>query len=276
MKKNILDFGTMKLHREKILMLTAYDYPSARISEQAGIEMLLVGDSLGMVVLGYDSTVPVTMDDMLHHTKAVCRGAPETFVVADLPFMSYVSEESALFNGGRLLKEGGADAVKLEGGEYYAPVVNALVNAGIPVVGHIGLTPQTAGQLGGFKVQGRDLESVEKLSRDALALQEAGAFAIVLEAMPRQVAEKITLELTIPTIGIGAGASCDGQVLVYHDLLGLFERFKPKFVKQYANLGVQALEGIQAYIREVKAGEFPALEHTFTLADDVLERLYGG
>lgn len=275
MKKSVPDFRQMKKSNEKILMLTAYDYPSARLAEQAGIEMILVGDSLGMVVLGYDSTVPVTMEEMLHHTKAVRRGAPGTFVVADLPFMSYVREESALVNAGKFLKEGGADAVKLEGGEHYAPTVNSLVKAGIPVVGHIGLTPQTAGQLGGFKVQGRDLESVEKLRNDALALQDAGAFALVLEAIPRQVAENISKELTIPTIGIGAGAECDGQVLVYHDLLGLFERFKPKFVKQYANLGVQAVEGIRAYVKEVKLGEFPALEHTFTLADEVIEKLYG-
>lgn len=275
MKKSVPDFRQMKKSNEKILMLTAYDYPSARLAEQAGIEMILVGDSLGMVVLGYDSTVPVTMEEMLHHTKAVRRGAPGTFVVTDLPFMSYVREESALVNAGKFLKEGGADAVKLEGGEHYAPTVNSLVNAGIPVVGHIGLTPQTAGQLGGFKVQGRDLESVEKLRNDALALQNAGAFALVLEAIPRQVAENISKELTIPTIGIGAGAECDGQVLVYHDLLGLFERFKPKFVKQYANLGVQAVEGIRAYVKEVKQGEFPALEHTFTLADEVIEKLYG-
>lgn len=275
MKKLIPDFAKMKQNGEKISMLTAYDYPSARWVEEVGVDSILVGDSVGMVVLGYDSTVPVTMDEMIHHTKAVRRGAPQTFIVGDMPFMSYATPETALLNAGRFMKEAGADAVKLEGGEHCAQIVEILVRAGIPVMGHIGLTPQTAGQLGGFKVQGRDIESAQQLLRDALALQRAGAFSLVLEAIPRQVGGQITAELDIPTIGIGAGAECDGQVLVYHDLLGLFDRFKPKFVKQYAQLGQQAIEGIRQFHKEVKNGEFPLREHTFELSEEVVEKLYG-
>lgn len=275
MKRMIPEFEKMKQAGEKISMLTAYDYPSARWVEEAGVDTILVGDSLGMVVLGYDSTVPVTMEEILHHTKAVHRGAPQTFVVADMPFMSYATPEIALHNAGRLLKEGGADAVKLEGGENVVPTVQALTRAGIPVVAHIGLTPQTAGQLGGFKVQGRDLESAKQLLHDAQALEQAGAFMIVLEAIPRQVAKQISQALTIPTIGIGAGFECDGQVLVFHDLLGLFDRFKPKFVKQYAQLGHQAIESIREFRDDVKSGLFPAEEHTFGLSDEVIQKLYG-
>lgn len=275
MKRMIPEFEKMKQAGEKISMLTAYDYPSARWVEEAGVDTILVGDSLGMVVLGYDSTVPVTMEEILHHTKAVHRGAPQTFVVADMPFMSYATPEIALHNAGRLLKEGGADAVKLEGGENVVPTVQALTRAGIPVVAHIGLTPQTAGQLGGFKVQGRDLESAKQLLQDAQALEQAGAFMIVLEAIPRQVAKQISQALTIPTIGIGAGFECDGQVLVFHDLLGLFDRFKPKFVKQYAQLGHQAIESIREFRDDVKSGLFPAEEHTFGLSDEVIQKLYG-
>lgn len=256
-------------------MLTAYDYPSAKLVEEAGVDTILVGDSLGMVVLGYDSTVPVTMEEMLHHTKAVRRGAPQTFVIADMPFLSYTSSELALLNAGRLIKEGGADAVKLEGGTHVSPIVQALTGAGIPVVGHIGLTPQTAGQMGGFKVQGRDLESARQLIHDAKAIEEAGAFIIVIEAVPRQVAERITTSLKIPTIGIGAGLDCDGQVLVYHDILGLFERFKPKFVKQYAQLGQEVVRAVQSFHKEVKECKFPAEEHTFGLSDAVIQKLYG-
>lgn len=275
MKKNIPDFERMKQAGEKISMLTAYDYPSAQLVEKAGVDMILVGDSLGMVVLGYDSTVPVTMEEMLHHTKAVCRGAMQTFVVADMPFMSYATLDLAIMNAGRLIKEGGADAVKLEGGHHIVPIVQALTRAGIPVVGHIGLTPQTASQLGGFKVQGRDLESAKQLGEDGQSLEQAGAFSLVLEAIPRQVAEQISRELKIPTIGIGAGPDCDGQVLVFHDLLGLFERFKPKFVKQYAQLGLEAVQAIQGYHEEVKSSLFPAEEHTFGLSNEVIEKLYG-
>jgi len=274
MKKTIPDFAKMKQAGEQITMLTAYDYPSARWVEQAGVDMILVGDSLGMVVLGYDSTVPVTMDEMLHHTKAVRRGAPDTFIVGDMPYLSYPSPEIALNNAARFMKEAGADAVKLEGGENYAEIVRYLTKAGIPVVGHIGLTPQTASQLGGFKVQGRDLESARQLALDGLAIQAAGAFAIVLEAIPRQVGWQLTQELTIPTIGIGAGP-CAGQVLVFHDLLGLYERFKPRFVKQYADIAPLAIEGIKQFHNEVKAGKFPAEEHTFTLSTEIQTRLYG-
>lgn len=276
MKRMVPDFLKMKQANEKITMLTAYDYPSARWVEEAALDMILVGDSLGMVVLGYESTVPVTMEDMIHHAKAVRRGAANTFIVVDMPFMSYATVEMALHNAGRLIQEGGADAVKLEGGEHFAPVVKALVQAGVPVVGHIGLTPQTATQLGGFKVQGRDLESARKLIQDARALEEAGAFALTLEAIPAEVAKRITMEISIPTIGIGAGQDCDGQVLVFHDLLGMFDRFKPKFVKVYANLREPAVDAIKMYISEVKDGKFPNNEeHTFSISEEVVEKLYG-
>ncbi|MGI6120258.1 MAG: 3-methyl-2-oxobutanoate hydroxymethyltransferase [Desulfosporosinus sp.] len=275
MKKTIPDFIKMKLAGEKISMLTAYDYPSAQLVEKAGIDTILVGDSLGMVVLGYDSTVPVTMEEMIHHSKAVRRGATKTFIIVDMPFMSYASIDLALMNAGRLIKEGGADAVKLEGGLNYVPIVQALTQAGIPVVGHIGLTPQTASQLGGFKVQGRDLDSAKQLVKDAHALEQAGAFLLTLEAIPKQVAEQITTELKIPTIGIGAGLDCDGQVLVFHDILGLFERFKPKFVKQYALLGQDVVQALRRYNEEVKACQFPGEEHSFNLSDEVFQKLYG-
>ncbi|WP_434512604.1 3-methyl-2-oxobutanoate hydroxymethyltransferase [Desulfitobacterium sp. AusDCA] len=275
MKKMVPDFFKMKAEHEKITMLTAYDYPGAHWVEEAGLDMILVGDSLGMVVLGYDSTVPVTMDDMIHHAKAVRRGAPQTFVVVDMPFMSYATIDSALLNAGRLIQEGGADAVKLEGGESFAPIIKTLTQAGIPVVGHIGLTPQTATQLGGFKVQGRDLESAKQLMRDARALEEAGVMSIVLEAIPAEVAKRITREITVPSIGIGAGKDCDGQVLVIHDLLGMFDRFKPKFVKSYGDVKALAVQGIREYITEVKQQNFPAKEHEFKLSDEIVEKLYG-
>ena len=275
MKKTTPDFEKMKQAGEKISMLTAYDYPSAQLVEEAGVDMILVGDSLGMVVLGYDSTVPVTMEEMLHHTKAVCRGARQTYVVADMPFMSYATMDLAIMNAGRLIKEGGADAVKLEGGYNLAPIVQALTHIGIPVVGHIGLTPQTANQLGGLKVQGRDLNSAKQLVEDGLAIEQAGAFSIVLEAIPKQVAKQLSTGMKIPTIGIGAGLDCDGQVLVFHDILGLFKRFKPKFVKQYAQLGDEAVQAIRIFNNEVKSSIFPAEEHTFGLSNEVLEKLYG-
>jgi 3-methyl-2-oxobutanoate hydroxymethyltransferase len=275
MKKTIPEFLKMKSRGEKITVLTAYDYPSARWLEEANLDMILVGDSLGMVVLGYDSTVPVTMEDMIHHIKAVRRGAPTTFIVADLPFMSYSTLELALHNSGRLIQEGGADAVKLEGGEHYASIVRALVQAGVPVVGHIGLTPQTATQLGGFKVQGRDLESAQKLIQDAKSLEEAGVFALTLEAIPAEVAKRISAGIAVPTIGIGAGQDCDGQVLVFHDLLGMFDRFKPKFVKTYAKLREPAVDAIKMYISEVKEGKFPENEHSFAVSEEVVDKLYG-
>lgn len=276
MKKLVPDFFQMKENNENITMLTAYDYPTARWVEEAGIDMILVGDSLGMVVLGYESTIPVTIEDMIHHTKAVRRGAPNTFVVADMPFMSYPTIDLALHNAGRLIQEGGADAVKLEGGEYFAPLIKALIQSGIPVVGHIGLTPQTATQLGGFKVQGKSLESAKKLVQDALALDEAGILALTLEAIPAELAKRISQEINAPTIGIGAGRGCDGQVLVIHDMLGMFDRFKPKFVKLYGDIKSQAVTGVKTYIDEVKKGEFPNDKlHTFSISEDIIGKLYG-
>ncbi|GAB6112510.1 3-methyl-2-oxobutanoate hydroxymethyltransferase [Desulfomicrobium salsuginis] len=274
--KTLNDFLRMKKDGEKIVMLTAYDYPSARLAEEAGVDVILVGDSLGMVVLGYDSTVPVTMADMIHHTRAVRRGAGKTFVVTDMPFLSYqISPAQALENAGRLVQEGGCEAVKVEGGEEIADQVRALTRAGIPVCAHVGLTPQSATALSGYKVQGRTAEAANKLLRDALALEEAGAFMIVLECIPVQVAQLVTGRLSIPTIGIGAGAACDGQVLVWHDTLGMFDRFTPKFVKKFETLGVKAKDAVGAYAREVREGTFPGPEHTFTMNEAELKRIYG-
>jgi 3-methyl-2-oxobutanoate hydroxymethyltransferase len=274
--KTLDDFLRMKKGGERIAMLTAYDYPSAKLAEEAGVDVILVGDSLGMVVLGYDSTVPVTMGDMIHHTRAARRGARDTFIVTDMPFLSYqVSPAQALENAGRLVQEGGCEAVKVEGGEEIAPQVQALTRAGIPVCAHVGLTPQSATALSGYKVQGRTAEAATKLLNDALALERAGAFMIVLECIPVQVAELVTRRLSIPTIGIGAGVACDGQVLVYHDTLGLFDRFTPKFVKQYATLASHARDALGAYVREVREGVFPGPEHTFTMKEDELKRIYG-
>ena len=251
---------------QKITMMTAYDFPTAGLVDQAEIDTILVGDSLGMVVLGYDSTVPVTMDDMIHHCKAVRRGTKQSFVIGDMPFMSYqVSVEKAVENAGRFIKDAGCEAVKLEGGAEMAHVVKAIVDAGIPVCAHIGLTPQTATKLSGFKVQGKDAESAKQLVDDAKKLEAGGAFMIVLECIPDQVASKITDALNIPTIGIGAGKYCDGQVLVYHDLVGLFERFTPKMVKQYVNLAPQIREALVQYREEVEKGIFPGPEHSFAM-----------
>jgi 3-methyl-2-oxobutanoate hydroxymethyltransferase len=251
---------------QKITMMTAYDYPTASLVDQAEMDTILVGDSLGMVVLGYESTVPVTMEDMLHHCKAVCRGVKQSFVIGDMPFMSYqVSVEKAVENAGRFIKDAGCESVKLEGGSEMAHVVKAIVDAGIPVCAHIGLTPQTATKLSGFKVQGKDAEGARELVNSAKDLEEAGAFMIVLECIPDQVASKITNELNIPTIGIGAGKYCDGQVLVYHDLVGLFERFTPKMVKQYINLAPQIRNALIQYREEVEKGIFPGPEHSFTM-----------
>lgn len=263
-KLNILEFKKMKEKEEKITMVTAYDYTGGVLSEQAGIDVILIGDSLGMTMLGYDSTVPVTMDDMIHHMRAVRRGAPGTMCIVDMPYMSYeISIEEAIRNGGRMMKEGAADAVKIEGGKNRAKVVEALVNAGIPVMGHLGLTPQTADQLGGYKVQGREEETARQMIEDAKVLQDAGVFGIVLECVPAQLAQEITRQVTVPTIGIGAGVHCDGQVLVYHDLLGIYQRIRPKFVKQYANLGEEIRKALEQYGQEVKSGEFPGKEHSF-------------
>jgi len=264
-----------KIKNDKITMLTAYDYSLASMVDEAGIDMILVGDSLGMVVLGYENTLSVTMDDMVHHTKAVVRGAKNAMVVADMPFLSYhISVTEAVRNAGRLIQEGGAQAVKLEGGEERLPVVKAILEAEIPIVGHIGLTPQSVNQFGGFKVQGKDIETARKLIRDAKLLEEAGVFAIVLEGVPSALAEKITASLSIPTIGIGAGKYCDGQVLVINDTLGMFKGHIPKFVKKFTNLEPLIVDALKAYKSEVEAGTFPGPEHGFTIKDDVLEKLY--
>ena len=265
MRKTVTDIRLMKSAGTKISVLTAYDASMARLLQGCEVvDVLLVGDSLGMVMLGYDSTVPVTMEEMLHHAKAVRRGAPEAFIVGDLPFGAYqTGGRDAVFNGMRFVKEAGCDAVKLEGGLSMCGVVRALVEAGVPVMAHIGLTPQTAGQLGGYKLQGKDFAAAGKLLAEAKGLEEAGAFAVVMECIPAGLAKVITGELSIPTIGIGAGPHCDGQVLVTHDLLGMFDKFTPKFVKKYSDLAPIIKEGIRQYDMEVKDGSFPGPEYGF-------------
>ena len=256
--------AAMKAAGEPIVMVTAYDAPGARLADAAGVDVILVGDSLGMTVLGYDSTLPVTMDDMLRATAAVARGTTHALVVADMPFLSFqVSPEDALRNAGRFLAEAGAVAVKIEGGAGVAPLVEFLVGAGVPVIGHVGLTPQSVNVLGGYTVQGRDFDGAIALVEDCLELEAAGAFAVVLELVPAELAVLVSEELAIPTIGIGAGAGCDGQVLVIHDILGLCEKYSPKFVKRYADISGTIRTGVDAYIREVKAGVFPGPEHSF-------------
>jgi 3-methyl-2-oxobutanoate hydroxymethyltransferase len=263
-KTTILDIYKKKAEGKKITMLTAYDYPTAQIVDQAGIDMVLVGDSLGMVVQGGTSTLPVTMDEMIYHTRMVVRGSQSSMVVGDMPFLSYQTHRTeAVRNAGRFLKEAGCEVVKLEGGGQMADTIRAIVEAGIPVMAHIGLTPQYVHMLGGFKVQGKDEAAREKVLADARAVQDAGAFSVVLEAIPAALAKEITTMLRIPTIGIGAGPDCDGQVLVLHDLLGLFDRFTPKFVKRYANLKEQALSAVRQYKQEVETGSFPSSEHSF-------------
>jgi len=274
-KVTIAELQEKKQKKQKITMLTAYDYPTARLLDQVGIDTVLVGDSGGMVALGYESTVPVTMDEMLFMSKAAARGIESAFLIADMPFMSYqVSDEKAVENAGRFIKEAGCDAVKLEGGSEFASTVRAIVKAGIPVCAHIGLTPQTATMLSGFKVQGKDAEGARKLIQSAKDLEEAGAFMIVFECIPASLAARITEELRIPTIGIGAGKDCDGQVLVYHDTVGLFERFTPKFAKQYANLTSMIREAVIQYKTEVETGAFPGPEHVFTMKQEELDKLY--
>ncbi|MBP1994766.1 3-methyl-2-oxobutanoate hydroxymethyltransferase [Paenibacillus eucommiae] len=267
----------MKQAGEPITFVTAYDYPSAKLAEEAGIDVILVGDSLGNVVLGYDSTLPVTLDDIVYHTRAVVRGAASTFIVADMPFMSYHGSIDHTLQGvARLMQEGHAKAVKLEGGAEIAHTVEAITNAGVPVVGHIGLTPQAVHQIGGYLIQGKSSEQAQKLLADAKALEQAGAFAIVLELVTEELAAWISKELTIPTIGIGAGASCDGQVLVFHDLLQYGSAPAPrKFVKVYANVGETIRSGIAQYVQEVKARSFPGPEHSFHMDDEVAAYLYG-
>jgi 3-methyl-2-oxobutanoate hydroxymethyltransferase len=263
--RSVRDFVEMKARRRPITCLTCYDVLFARLLEEEGIDVLLVGDSLGQVVLGYDTTLPVTMDEMLHHCRAVRRGAPKTFTVLDLPFLTYQpSIEEALRNAGRALKEGGAHAVKLEGGDPDAcERVAALVRAGIPVMGHLGLTPQSVHALGGYRVQGRGREAAERLGREALALEAAGCFALVLELVPGSLAEEVSKQLTIPTIGIGAGPGCDGQVLVLPDALGLNPAFSPRFLKKFADLAGETRTAVRSYMEEVRAGEYPGPEHTF-------------
>ncbi|MEW9049851.1 MAG: 3-methyl-2-oxobutanoate hydroxymethyltransferase [Neobacillus sp.] len=275
--KQTTDFLKMKEENEKIVMLTAYDYPSARQAEQGGVDLILVGDSLGMVVLGYDSTIPVTMEDMIHHGKAVKRGAKDTFIVIDMPFLTYhLSIKDTLVNAGRLIQETGAQAVKLEGADDVIEKITALTKAGIPVCAHLGLTPQSVGVLGGYKVQGKDAQSGRKLIDDAKKCEEAGAFALVLECVPKQLAEEISKMLTIPVIGIGAGALVDGQVLVYHDILGYGVERVPKFVKQYHSLNTHILDAVHSYVQDVKKQNFPEDKHSFTMKEQELAGLYGG
>ncbi len=275
MKKTVVTFEKAKENKEKLTMLTAYDYSTAKLIDQAGIDSILVGDSLGNVVLGYEDTLSVTVDDMIHHGRAVARGAKEALVVIDMPFMSYqTSVYDAVYNAGRLMKEGRAQAVKLEGGKEVVPQIKAITQAGIPVMGHLGLTPQSINAFGGFKVQGKSQEAAQRLIEDALALQEAGAFSIVLECVPDKLAKLITEKLSIPTIGIGAGAYCDGQVLVYADMLGMFNDFTPKFVKRFADTGAVMKEAFQKYNQEVKNGVYPGAEHTYGISDEIIEKLY--
>lgn len=273
MKKTVATLLSQKQSGEKITMLTAYDYSVARMADECGIDTILVGDSLGNVILGYENTLPVTMEDMLHHTKAVARGAKNAFIVADMPFMSYqASVYDAVVNAGRLIKEGGAHAVKLEGGAEVCEQIKAIVDSSIPVVAHLGLTPQSVNAFGGFKVQGKTHERAKQIVDDAMKIQEAGACAVVLECVPAELAQIITEKLAIPTIGIGAGADCDGQVLVYQDMLGMSE-FTPKFAKIFAEVGELMRKGFKEYIEETKSGEFPAKEHTFKIDKDIIERI---
>lgn len=274
MKKTVSTFKEAKANGQKLTMLTAYDYSMAKIVDEAGIDGILVGDSLGMVMLGYENTLQVTVDDIIHHTKAVARGAKEALIIADMPFLSYhISIEDAVRNAGRMIKEGMAHAVKLEGGEEIIDKVGALVKAQIPVMGHLGLTPQSVNMLGGFKVQGKSTEQIKKIVEDAALLEEAGVFAIVLECIPGEVAKIITEKISVPTIGIGAGVYCDGQILVTQDLLGMYGDFIPKFVKQYRNIGVEINNAIKEYIEDVKSSSFPEQTHTFKIDGSVIEEL---
>jgi 3-methyl-2-oxobutanoate hydroxymethyltransferase len=264
----------MKARHEVISMLTAYDYPTALVMDEVGLDIILVGDSLGMVVLGYESTLPVTMEEMIHHCKAVARGAKYALLVGDMPFLSYqISKSEAIRNAGRFLQEGGMNAIKLEGGSERAETIRAIVNTGIPVMGHLGLTPQSVHQLGGYRPQGKDAEAAYRLVEDALVLQEAGCFSLVLESIPGKLAELVSQRLDIPTLGIGAGVGCDGQVLVTHDLLGIFERFTPKFVKRYANLAGEMREAFSEFKSEVKDKKFPGIDHTVVMNDDEWQKL---
>ncbi len=275
MKNSITTFQKAKQEHTKISMLTAYDYSMAKLMDEAGVDSILVGDSLGNVILGYENTLAVTMEDMIHHGKAVVRGVKKAFVIIDMPFMSYqTSVYDAVTNAGRIIKQTGASAVKLEGGANMCPQIRAITEASIPVMGHLGLTPQAINALGGFKVQGKSEEAAKKLLEDAKAVEAAGAFALVLECIPSKLAALVTNALTIPTIGIGAGPGCDGQVLVFQDMLGMFSDFTPKFVKQYANLGDSMKAAFQSYCQEIQNGVFPGPEHEYAIADEILEKLY--
>lgn len=275
MKNTVITFKEAKEKGEKLTMLTAYDYSTAKLMDEAGVNSILVGDSLGNVILGYEDTVSVTMEDMIHHGAAVARGAKDALVIIDMPFMSYqTSTYDALVNAGRLMKEGRADAVKLEGGTEVCPQIKAIVDAGIPVCAHIGLTPQSINAFGGFKVQGKTEAAAKKLMDDAVAVEEAGAFAVVIEGVPSKIADIITEKLSIPTIGIGAGNGCDGQVLVYQDMLGMFSDFTPKFVKRFANIGEVMKGAFRQYIEEVRSGAFPSQEHEYSVDESIIEKLY--
>ena len=275
MKNTSVTFKEAKAKGQKLTMLTAYDYTTAKLIDEAGIDAILVGDSLGMVMLGYEDTLSVTMEDMIHHSAAVARGAKNALIIADMPFMSYqTSVYDAVVNAGRLMKEGRAQAVKLEGGLEVCEHIRAIVRASIPVCGHIGLTPQTVNAFGGFKVQGKGEEAAQRILNEARAIEEAGAFAVVLECVPQALAAKITQSIHIPTIGIGAGAGCDGQVLVYQDMLAMYADMAPKFVKQFAQVGSQMKEAFAAYKQEVSDGTFPSAEHTFKMDETVIDKLY--
>lgn len=274
MKKTVATFKEAKINNEKLSMVTAYDYSMAKLVDEGGIDGILVGDSLGMVTLGYENTLAVTIDDMIHHTKAVSRGANNALVVADMPFLSYhISIEESIKNAGRLIKEGNAHAVKLEGGRDVIDKVEGIVKAQIPVMGHIGLTPQSINMFGGFKVQGKTIEQIQNLIDDAKCLEEAGVFAIVLECIPEKISKIITESVSIPTIGIGAGKYCDGQILVINDMLGMYSDFTPKFVKQYKNLKEDINEAINNYIKDIKTGAFPEEKHSFKIDEQILDKL---
>ncbi len=275
MKKTVLTFKEAKEKGEKLTMLTAYDYSTAKLIDAAGVDSILVGDSLGNVMLGYEDTISVTMEDMIHHGAAVARGAKDALVVVDMPFMSYqTSVYDAVVNAGRLMKEARAGAVKLEGGKSVCPQINAIVEAGIPVVAHLGLTPQSINAFGGFKVQAKTEAAAAKLIEEAFAVQEAGAFAVVLECVPEKLATLVSKKLDIPTIGIGAGKGCDGQVLVYADAIGMFSDFTPKFVKRFGEVGTVMKDAFAKYVEEVKVGTYPEECHTYGISDDILEKLY--
>lgn len=271
MKNTVTTLLEQKKNNDKITMLTAYDYSTAKLIDEAGINTILVGDSLGMVMLGYEDTISVTMEDMIHHSAAVARGANNSFIVTDMPFMSYqTSVYDAVYNAGRLMKEGRANAVKLEGGLSVCPQIKAIVEASIPVVAHLGLTPQSVNAFGGFKVQGKDTQAAKRIVEEAKAVEKAGACMVVLECVPEKLAAYITNRLSIPTIGIGAGNGCDGQVLVYQDMLAMYSDMKPKFVKHFGEIGEAMKAAFQSYIAEVKSGSFPAPEHTFAISDEVM------